>query len=197
MVSRTRKLLGATLVLLIGFGLAWPFHRSNDKPSEVPPTETPAAEVEPPPPVPQRLTGPIDLTDLPYGAESTIAAAPIATMSPAETAGSPSVDAQRFTPHPAPMTPAYPRRRPEAQVHEADAPFERPTNLAPLRPLVPESPAPEARVHVVHNGDTLGRLAQRYLGNEDRALEIFDLNREVLDNPHLLPIGAQLKLPPK
>ncbi len=51
------------------------------------------------------------------------------------------------------------------------------------------------RVHVVHNGDTLERLAKRYMGDEGRALEIFDLNRDVLTNPHLLPIGAELQLP--
>jgi nucleoid-associated protein YgaU len=49
--------------------------------------------------------------------------------------------------------------------------------------------------HVVHNGDTLGRLAKRYLGDESRSLEIFDLNRDVLSNPHLLPIGAELRIP--
>jgi nucleoid-associated protein YgaU len=51
------------------------------------------------------------------------------------------------------------------------------------------------RVHVVHNGDTLERLAERYLANGARALELFDLNREVLENPHLLPIGAELRIP--
>jgi len=55
--------------------------------------------------------------------------------------------------------------------------------------------APTPRMHVVHNGDTLGRLAKRYLGDEGRALEIFDLNRDVLSNPHLLPIGAELRIP--
>ena len=54
---------------------------------------------------------------------------------------------------------------------------------------------PQGRVHVVHNGDTLGRLAKRYLGDEARGLEIFDLNRDVLSNPHLLPIGAELQIP--
>jgi nucleoid-associated protein YgaU len=54
---------------------------------------------------------------------------------------------------------------------------------------------PQSRVHVVHNGDTLGRLAKRYLGDEGRGLEIFDLNRDLLSNPHLLPIGAELRIP--
>jgi nucleoid-associated protein YgaU len=56
---------------------------------------------------------------------------------------------------------------------------------------------PEARIHVVHQGDSLDRLAKRYLDDEGRALEIFDLNRDVLENPHLLPIGAELRIPAK
>jgi nucleoid-associated protein YgaU len=48
---------------------------------------------------------------------------------------------------------------------------------------------------VVQNSDTLEKLAKRYLGDEDRAMEIFDLNRDVLDNPHLLPIHAELRIP--
>ena len=49
--------------------------------------------------------------------------------------------------------------------------------------------------HIVQNNDTLEKLAKRYLGDEGRALEIFDLNRDVLDNPYLLPIDAELRLP--
>jgi nucleoid-associated protein YgaU len=51
------------------------------------------------------------------------------------------------------------------------------------------------RTHVVHAGDSLESLAERYLGDEARALELFDLNRGVLENPHLLPIGAELTIP--
>ncbi len=54
---------------------------------------------------------------------------------------------------------------------------------------------PEELIHVVHNGDTLEKLAERYLGDSGRALELFDLNREQLSNPHLLPIGAELRIP--
>jgi nucleoid-associated protein YgaU len=49
--------------------------------------------------------------------------------------------------------------------------------------------------HVVHNGDTLERLARRYLKDERRAVEIFEINRDVLKNPHILPIGAELQIP--
>jgi nucleoid-associated protein YgaU len=59
---------------------------------------------------------------------------------------------------------------------------------------IPVSP-PAERIHVVHEGDNLDRLAMRYLGDAGRALEIFDLNRDVLENPHLLPLGVELKIP--
>jgi nucleoid-associated protein YgaU len=55
--------------------------------------------------------------------------------------------------------------------------------------------SPRERTYIVQEGDSLERLAQRYLGDEGRAVEIFDLNRQVLENPHILPIGSELKLP--
>lgn len=54
---------------------------------------------------------------------------------------------------------------------------------------------PEEIEHIVRNGDTLEKLAERYLGDAGRALELFDLNRDQLANPHLLPIGAELRVP--
>lgn len=51
------------------------------------------------------------------------------------------------------------------------------------------------RMYVIQNGDSLPKLAARYLGSVGRALELFDLNREVLSNPHLLPIGAEIRIP--
>ena len=51
------------------------------------------------------------------------------------------------------------------------------------------------RIHVVHEGDSLERLAKRYLDDAGRAMEIFELNRQVLANPHLLPLGAELRIP--
>ena len=51
-------------------------------------------------------------------------------------------------------------------------------------------------LHKIVDGDTLSRLATEYLGRADRYLEIYELNRDVLSNPDLLPIGATLKIPP-
>ncbi len=54
-----------------------------------------------------------------------------------------------------------------------------------------------ARTHTVVDGDTLAALAERYLGSAARAEEIYQANRDILRDPKLLPIGVELKLPPR
>lgn len=54
-----------------------------------------------------------------------------------------------------------------------------------------------AHTHAIVDGDTLVSLAERYLGAASRADEIFQANRDVLSDPDLLPIGVDLKLPPR
>ncbi len=51
------------------------------------------------------------------------------------------------------------------------------------------------RWHVVSDGDSLPRLAQRYLNDPNRSAEIFEENRNVLQSPEILPIGVQLRIP--
>ena len=67
-------------------------------------------------------------------------------------------------------------------------------------PLVPPQEGTPAgngpRTHKIEDGDTLPALAERYLGSPRRANDIFNTNRDVLSNPDLLPIGAELKIPP-
>ena len=46
--------------------------------------------------------------------------------------------------------------------------------------------------HVVRDGDTLQSLAQRYLGDARRGMEIFHANRDKLRSPQTLPIGDEL-----
>lgn len=53
----------------------------------------------------------------------------------------------------------------------------------------------EPRTHVVVDGDSLEKLAGRYLDDPQRGREIYELNRDVLANPDLLPIGAELRIP--
>lgn len=58
-------------------------------------------------------------------------------------------------------------------------------------PRASESP----RVYVIGKGDTLLRIARNVLKDEKRWREIYDLNRDVLKNPDVLPAGVKLKLP--
>jgi hypothetical protein len=58
------------------------------------------------------------------------------------------------------------------------------------------APAADGSIqHRVADGDTLAKLAGRYLGNPARQLEIYELNRDVLPSPHALPIGTLLRMP--
>lgn len=68
-----------------------------------------------------------------------------------------------------------------------------------MRSLVPGSATAQStpRTHKIVDGDTLPALAERYLGSAARAGEIFTANRDVLLDPELLPIGAELKIPPR
>lgn len=82
--------------------------------------------------------------------------------------------------------------------------------FSPLRPLadepgavsaggaaaaVPGTTFNEQTRHKIADGDTLSGLAQRYLGSADRYHEIFELNRDVLTDENLLPIGTELRIP--
>jgi nucleoid-associated protein YgaU len=49
----------------------------------------------------------------------------------------------------------------------------------------------------LRDGDTLEKLAERYLGSRDRAIEIYEANREVLPKPDLLPVGTAITIPPR
>jgi hypothetical protein len=53
------------------------------------------------------------------------------------------------------------------------------------------------RSHIVVDGDSLAKLAGRYLNDPQRGAEIFELNRGLLTNPDLLPIGVELRIPPR
>lgn len=82
--------------------------------------------------------------------------------------------------------------------------------LEPIEAVAPEDEeidepqgglAPAASVtdsyvaHTIADGDTLSRLAGQYLGRTDRYLEIYELNRDILASPDLLPIGKTLRIP--
>jgi nucleoid-associated protein YgaU len=54
----------------------------------------------------------------------------------------------------------------------------------------------QEKTHRIADGDTLPKLAERYLGRADRSIELFEYNRDVLRTQDVLPIGADLRIPP-
>jgi nucleoid-associated protein YgaU len=62
---------------------------------------------------------------------------------------------------------------------------------------LPGPGASQPRTHKIADGDTLPGLAQLYLGDAGRYQEIFQANRDVLPSPDVLPIGRELKIPPR
>ncbi|MBT4692598.1 MAG: LysM peptidoglycan-binding domain-containing protein [Planctomycetaceae bacterium] len=55
-------------------------------------------------------------------------------------------------------------------------------------------PRPEI-VYSLEEGDTLISLAKRFLGDEARKLEIYQLNRDILASPDKLPVGKVVRFP--
>ena len=91
-------------------------------------------------------------------------------------------------------SPSPPRKAADVQAapqsQHADEHDESPVDRAGRTP-----PRRRGRTHRVRDGDTLSLLAADYLGSSQRYLEIFEANRDLLKNPDLLPIGAELKIP--
>jgi nucleoid-associated protein YgaU len=57
------------------------------------------------------------------------------------------------------------------------------------------APQPEPTIHVVQPGDTLRSIAAMFLGEENRWREIFDANRDQLQNPNRIRVGQRLVIP--
>ena len=176
MVPRKPKLIAAAAVVATGLLIAWPLRRSEElRPSiapailsPVPSSTQPAADVS----MAASARHPLPATNVGLSG---------LTLDPPRSAASDIPQA---------VIAAKP-------IYDDAAP-------APgLRAFLPEADDPTAldeaeaseRIHIVHPGDSLERLAKRYLGDEGRAIELFDHNRQVLENPHLLPIGAELRIP--
>jgi len=51
------------------------------------------------------------------------------------------------------------------------------------------------RYHIIVNGDTLARIAQRYLGDAQRGDVILRWNREIIRDPTQLPLGKKIRIP--
>jgi nucleoid-associated protein YgaU len=64
-------------------------------------------------------------------------------------------------------------------------------------PLARPRPQSKPRPYRLRDGDTLEKIAERFLDDRARAAEIFEANRDVLARPDLLPVGVTIMLPPR
>jgi LysM repeat protein len=51
------------------------------------------------------------------------------------------------------------------------------------------------RSYTVQAGDTLSKISQKFYGNANRYMEIFEANRDQLKNPDQIRPGQELKIP--
>lgn len=61
-------------------------------------------------------------------------------------------------------------------------------------PVVDPPEAPQ-KTYTVARGDSLSKIAKKELGSANRWREIFDANRDQIDNPDLIQPGQVLKIP--
>ncbi len=65
----------------------------------------------------------------------------------------------------------------------------------PAATTAANSPATPSRRHVVTQGDTLYKIAQRYYGSGSKWPEILEANRDVLKNENAVRPGMELRIP--
>lgn len=167
MESGTRKLL-AFGILVGGVGLAWLVRPPAQGSHFAPPGRAPLIlRKQAPRPRPSATQQPIGLLPCPAG---------------------PSASVSRVPSHPSSLAsrkqawdsvPGLPPRFPHSEY-----------------PALASSGHSLLRYHCIQDGDTLEKLAEQYLGSPALAIEIYQANRHVLADPYLLPIGAQIIIPP-
>ena len=69
------------------------------------------------------------------------------------------------------------------------------SNVAWQPARMEEGPASPPRDYRIRRMDTLEDLAERFLGSKEKATELFEANRHVLQDRLVLPIGAVIRVP--
>jgi LysM repeat protein len=64
-------------------------------------------------------------------------------------------------------------------------------------PRAAEAVEPEEIYYVIEKGDSLWKIAAKFLGNGNRYPEIFEANREVILDPDKIFPGQKIRIPPK
>ncbi|MFT5574431.1 MAG: nucleoid-associated protein YgaU [Cryomorphaceae bacterium] len=64
-----------------------------------------------------------------------------------------------------------------------------------LNAPAPAPEAPEPEYYVIESGDTLWAIAAKFLGNGSKYPEIFEANREVIEDPDKIFVGQKIRIP--
>jgi LysM repeat protein len=62
-------------------------------------------------------------------------------------------------------------------------------------PAPPPPPKSVERIHEVVAGESLSKIAQKYYGNGNKYMKIFEANKDILSNPDLIKPGQKLRIP--
>lgn len=81
---------------------------------------------------------------------------------------------------------------PEVQQPQPQQAYVPPVQPQPVRSFAPAQPRQR---HRLVDGDTLPKLAERYLGRADLDWAIYEANRGVLSDPQLLPLRVEITIP--
>ena len=197
MERRRKTIVLAVVVLAAGLALAWQFRKpagqrsgraaeSSGDVATAPAEKTPgdnAASDAPPSAAQVTLSGRIEPLDESAGGSS-------ATHPTTLAASKKRLDS--------PASPDPPSTFSDAD-HTCKSPAEpdgaRGSSIPDMHTEAPYGETAAEEAHTIVDGDTLAALAKRYLGSADRAGEIFTYNRDVLSDPDMLPIGAELRIP--
>jgi len=57
------------------------------------------------------------------------------------------------------------------------------------------APVAEPEYYVIKSGDTLWKIAEKFLGNGSKYPEIFEANREVIEDPDKIFVGQKIRIP--
>jgi nucleoid-associated protein YgaU len=209
-VSRRTKFILVTIVIVVGFGLAWQFRKRGPAPDDAERT------------MPFALPGRLAPADLSFNsASSPVPAGPTETSAPLVNRPTSTANASQSTAAWQPAAQSLATSldnsgsRPKPEVaNEGGAPelstafsdsvrdAKSPAPIGGDGRSIDGSPRLEGSsdsgfgpMHKVADGDTLAQLAQHYLGSADRWRELYEYNRDVLADPELLPIGAELRIP--
>jgi len=185
---RASRIFFAFGVMLAGLVVAWPFRQSS------PPVKTLSQ--------PRQAAAPMQLTirrpDVP------LELAPRIDVSPAEGRHADPEASESSPPSPAavPAAPNFalenlapPPTLPVA--FHPTSPGNQPNDWRPDAIVKPPVQPRPSRPYRIRDRDSLELIAQRLLGDKQRASEIFEANRNVLSRPDLLPVGVTIMLPPR